>query len=139
MLSSIVNAGTLEKVEGTYKGSTVKKGKDCYLSASFQHSKWYRLEPYRTKRERKKLDKKSISFSSHKSVMLEEFENEYNIFLSSNASDVSAMYNWMIGREAKSHHLEIETNNDKIPTSYEFSSERSKMKRIYKCINLKKL
>jgi hypothetical protein len=138
-LSFSVNADVLQTVEGTYKGQTKKKGKDCFLKASFDSTSWFKLEPYRSDKERRKLEKKSISFSAHKSVMAEYFEKDYRVYLSSIASDSSAMFNWFISREAKDHHLKIDINNDSIPTSYEFSSERSRKKVIFECLNLKKL
>ena len=137
--TTIANAGVLKEVAGTYKGNIEGKNKDCFLSAEFNGDKWFYVQPYRTSRERRKLSKKGISFGGHKSYMKEKFKDNYTIYLSSIASDVNSMYAWMIGREAKDHNLQVEINNDRLPVSFQFSSERGdKRKLIYKCINLKK-
>lgn len=138
--STMANSNVLNDIEGTYKGNVEGKRKDCFLAAKSEGSSWFYLEPYRTSRERKKLDKKGISFGGHNSYMEEKFNDGYGIYLSSIASDVNSMYAWMIGREAKDHNLRVDINNDRVPVSFEFSSERGdKKKVIYNCANLKKL
>ncbi|OUR95511.1 hypothetical protein A9Q84_16900 [Halobacteriovorax marinus] len=138
--STFAKTSVLDKLQGTYKGNIEGKTKDCFLKASYQRSSWFQLEAYRSEKERIKLsEKKNISFSAHESYMTEKFEDEYNVYLRDVASDVSAMYSWMIGMEAKDYILSVETNNDSVPVSYEFSSERKRIKSIIKCDNLKKI